>query len=194
MELVQWPDYWEVLSFPAMVWAVCCWWATYISARPEAPRLCGQLAATADDGAAHSHAGRRCPPSLPADIAAGRAGQTVFDAVLGRDGRNRPVNRLYDASAGLVKPRALFSSLKSLQFCFLLGWILISCLKQRRNDVLFWFSTLSLGIHSWQKGVAGQNLNFCLLLKKGPYIWNEESWNSKSLRLSIEGERSTSIF
>ena len=134
MELVQWPDYWEVLSFPAMVWAVCCWWATYISARPEAPRLCaGQLAATADDVAAHSHAGRRCPPSLPADIAAGRAGQTVFDAVLGRDGRNRPVNRLYDACAGLVKPHALLSSLKSLQFGFLMGWMLNSCLKTKEK-------------------------------------------------------------
>ena len=114
-----------------MVWAVCCWWATYISARPEAPRLCaGQLAATADDVAVHSHAGRRCPPSLPADIVAGRAGQTVCDAVLGRDGRNRPVNRLCDASAGSVKPRALFSFyLKILQFCLLLGWMLNSCLE-----------------------------------------------------------------
>ena len=172
MELVQWPDYWEVLSFPAMVWAVCCWWATYISARPEAPRLCGQLAATADDVAVHSHVGRRCPPSLPADIAAGRAGQTVFDAVLGRDGRYRPVNRLYDASAGLVKPRALFSFLKSLQFGFLLGWILNSCLKQRKKKMFYFnFLLTALEFKLCNKGMAGQNLNFCLLLKKGPFHW-----------------------
>ena len=68
---------------------------------------------------------------------------------------------------------------------------------QRKDGVLFQNCAFSLGIQVGNKGVAGQNLNFCLLLKKGPSptdIWNEESWNSKSLRLSIEGERSTSIF
>ena len=88
-----------MLLFPA-VWAVQ---ATCIFAKLEAPHhLChavdGQLAAIAEgDSICFGVGQRRCPASVAADMAAGRAGQTMCDAGWGRVGRDRPVNRLFDA-------------------------------------------------------------------------------------------------
>ena len=81
---------------------MCCCRATDIFAKPEGPhRLhAGQLDVTADGGnSKHHHGGRSCCPAAVTTgmPAADRAGQTVCDAGWGRVGRDRPVNRLFDA-------------------------------------------------------------------------------------------------